>query len=241
MPMQGYDGKGEVLLELRDLSMAYLNKPVLNKVSFQVRRGGITGLLGPNASGKTTLIKIINSLITNYSGQVLINGHAPGIESKKITAYLPDKTIFPDWMRIRDCIAYLKDFYADFDEVKAREIAKVLKLEESDKLKKLSKGTVEKVQLMLVMSRAAQLYVFDEPLGAVDPASRDFIINTILSNYNENAAVFLSTHLIADVEHIIDHVLFLQEGEVVLDDEADAVRERTGMSLDAHFREVFRC
>jgi ABC-2 type transport system ATP-binding protein len=199
------------------------------------------GLLGPNGAGKTTLIKIIAGIMSDYSGHVLIDGHAPGIYTKSVVSYLPDKTYLSSWMKVSDTVALFDDFYYNFDRVKANELLKRLGIDPKLKVSKLSKGTYEKVQLVLVMSRAAQLYVLDEPIGGVDPAARDVILDTILTNYSENSTVLLSTQLISDVERVFDSVIFLREGQIFLYDEVDVVREKYQKSIDQLFREVFRC
>jgi len=212
----------------------------LDGVDLTLEGGKIVGLLGPNGSGKTTLIKILNGLLQPTAGQVLINGCAPGPESKSIISYLPDRGYFPGWMCVGDMIDMFRDFYADFDRNKATEMCRVLGLEDGQKIKTLSKGTREKMQLMLVMSRQAKLYLLDEPIAGVDPAAREFIMKTILTNYNEEGTVLISTHLLLDVEQVLDEAIFLQRGKVVLHEGVDSIRERTGQSVDALFREMFR-
>ncbi|MCI8402426.1 MAG: ABC transporter ATP-binding protein [Lachnospiraceae bacterium] len=231
------------ILECRDLTKTYdkAQRPALNHVNLKLQRGRIIGLLGPNGSGKTTLIKLANGLLSTNMGELLIDGMPVGIETKKIVSYLPERTYLNLSMTVMDTIRYFADFYADFREERAYEMLKTLQIDPSVKLKTLSKGTKEKVQLILVMSRDASLYILDEPIGGVDPAARDYILNTIITNYNENATVLLSTHLIADVESILDEVIFLKYGEVVLHAPVDAVREENGKSVDALFREVFKC
>ena len=198
-------------------------------------------LLGGSGSGKTTLIKIANALLTPSSGQITINGKAPGIESKKAVSYLSDCVCLPDWMKVSELVKLFDSFYDNFNTQKAYEMIKNLGIDPDDKLKTLSKGNKEKVQLILVMSRDADLYLLDEPMGGVDPATRDYILNTIISNYRENSSVVISTHLIADVEKILDEVIFISSGEIVLQDMVDSIREKQGKSVDALFREVFRC
>lgn len=229
------------LLECKNLSKVYINKQALNTVNLSMERGRIVGLLGPNGSGKTTLIKIINGLLQPTTGEVLINGIAPGVESKKVVAYLPDKTYLNEWMTIRDLLQFFADFYDNFNMEKAKAMLKDLSIDETVKLKTLSKGNKEKVQLILVMARDAELYLLDEPIGGVDPAARDYILKTILTNYNSNASILLSTHLIQDVEQIFDDIIFLNQGNVVLAEPVDKVREERGKSIDALFREVFKC
>lgn len=229
------------LLECKNLSKVYIKKQALNTVNLSIERGRIVGLLGPNGSGKTTLIKIINGLLQPTTGEVLINGIAPGVESKKVIAYLPDKTYLNEWMTIRDLLQFFADFYDNFNMEKAKAMLKDLNIDETVKLKTLSKGNKEKVQLILVMARDAELYLLDEPIGGVDPAARDYILKTILTNYNSNASILLSTHLIQDVEQIFDDIIFLNQGNIVLDEPVDKVREERGKSIDALFREVFKC
>lgn len=231
------------ILECRDLSKSYGKgtHPALNHVNLKLQRGRIIGLLGPNGSGKTTLIKLANGLLSTREGEILIDEKPVGIDTRKIVSYLPERTYLNMGMTVMETIRYFKDFYADFDEARAYDMLKNLHIDPSAKLKTLSKGTKEKVQLILVMSRNAQLYILDEPIGGVDPAARDYILNTIITNYNENATVLISTHLIADVESILDEVIFLRYGEVVLHAPVDAIREKNGKSVDALFREVFKC
>ncbi|MCI8336338.1 MAG: ABC transporter ATP-binding protein [Peptococcaceae bacterium] len=229
------------LLECKNLSKVYDKKQALNTVNLSIERGRIVGLLGPNGSGKTTLIKLINGLLQPTTGEVLVNGIAPGIESKKVVAYLPDKTYLNEWMTIKDLLQFFADFYDNFNMEKAKAMLKDLSIDETVKLKTLSKGNKEKVQLILVMAREAELYLLDEPIGGVDPAARDYILKTILTNYNSNASILLSTHLIQDVEQIFDDIIFLNQGNIVLDEPVDKVREERGKSIDALFREVFKC
>ena len=212
----------------------------LDGVNLSLPSGRIVGLLGPNGSGKTTLIKILNGLLQPTSGEVRIAGSAPGVETKKLVSYLPDRGYFPDWMRVGDMIELFADFYADFDRAKADEMCRVLGLDQKLAIKTLSKGTREKMQLMLVMSRAAKLYLLDEPIAGVDPAAREFILRTILTNYSEDGTVLISTHLILDVEQVLDECVFLRQGQVVLHESVDSIRERTGGSVDQLFRDMFR-
>ena len=231
----------EPILECRNLKKLYTPNTGLQDINLTLERGKIIGLLGPNGSGKTTLIKLINNLLVPTSGSITIGGYEPGIETKKIISYLPDRTYLNSWMRIGDCLRYFAAFYDDFDTNKAYDMLKRLNLDASSRLKSLSKGNKEKVQLILVMSRNAQLYCLDEPIGGVDPASRDYILNTILSNYNENGTVLISTHLISDVENILDEAVFLKNGCVYMHASVDDIRMQQGKSVDALFREVFRC
>ncbi len=229
------------LLECKNLYKDYGTKKVLKDVNLTIPRGKIIGLLGSNGSGKTTLIKLINDLITPTSGEVLINGDHPGINSKKIISYLPERTYLNMDMKVKEIIEYFKDFYDNFDEKKAYKLLNKLKINPNDKLKTMSKGTKEKVQLILVMSRKADLYILDEPIGGVDPAARDYILDTILKNFNKNASIIISTHLIADIERILDDVIFISDGKIVLYEEADKLRNKENKSIDMIFREMFKC
>lgn len=229
------------ILECKGVTKKFSAFSALSNVSLTIERGRIVGLLGSNGSGKTTLIKLINGLLTPTSGEILINGEKPGIESKKIVSYLPDKNYLSSWMTAKDLIKLFSDFYKDFSEAKAYDMLQRLQLNPDQKLKHMSKGTKEKVQLILVMSRNADLYCLDEPIGGVDPASRDYILNTIISNYNPNASIIISTHLIADVESVLDDVIFIQKGEIILTSSVDEIREQQGKTVDELFREVFRC
>lgn len=232
---------GENILECRNLVKSYGNKLALEGIDLSMKRGRIVGLLGPNGSGKSTLIKLANGLLTPTSGELLINGNKPGIETKKIVSYLPERTYLADWMKVSDIINFFKDFYEDFNVEKAYDMLSKLNINANDKLKTMSKGTKEKVQLILVMSREAELYFLDEPIAGVDPAARDYILNTIISNYNENATVVISTHLISDIEQILDDVIFISYGKIYLSKSVDEIREEEGKSVDALFREMFRC
>ena len=229
------------VLECKDLSKHYGNAPALNHVSLAVEPGRIVGLLGPNGSGKTTLIKLANGLLQPTSGSIKVAGMAPGPDTKALVSYLPDADWLPDWMQVEQLVEMFHEFYADFDPAKANEMLARLELEPKARLKTLSKGSKEKVQLIMVMSRAAKLYLLDEPIGGVDPATRDYILSTIIGNYNPEAAVIISTHLIADVEKVLDEVIFINQGQVVLQSSVDEIREEKGMSVDALFREVFKC
>jgi len=212
----------------------------LDGVNLAIPSGKIVGLLGPNGAGKTTLIKIINGLLQPDEGVVTIGGYTPGVESKKIISYLPDRMYFADWMKVGDMIDFFGDFYEDFDKDKAAEMCKTLGLDRKMRIKSLSKGTREKMQLMVVMSRKAKLYVLDEPIAGVDPAAREFILHTILTNYNEGGTVLLSTHLISEVEEVLDEAIFIYNGQVVLHDTVDNIRVRENKSVDALFRDMFR-
>ena len=229
------------LLECKNLTKAYGNRLALNQLNFSLEPGHIIGLLGPNGSGKTTLIKLINGLLTPTSGELYVGESPVGVESKKIVSYLPDHTYLDSNMKVRDMLDYFEDFYADFDTKRAYDMLAKLQINPNDKLKTMSKGTKEKVQLILVMSRRAQLYILDEPIAGVDPAARDYILDTILSNYDENATILISTHLIADIENILDQVIFIQNGQIRLQSSVDDIRSNEGKSVDALFREVFKC
>ncbi len=233
--------KQNELLIIKNLSKKYQKKQALSNINLTLKAGHIVGLLGPNGSGKTTLIKILTGLIREYDGEVTIQGNKIGPSTKALISYLPDHSYFAKWMRPLDVISLFKDFYTDFDEKKCFEMVSRLGLDPKQKIIQMSKGMIERFQLCLVMSRNAKLYVLDEPLGGIDPASRDFILDTILTNYNEDATIFMSTHLISDVERIFDTVLFLKDGEVVLNDDIDNIRSSEGKSIDQLFREVFKC
>lgn len=229
------------ILECKNLVKGYGKKEALKGINLTINRGRIVGLLGPNGSGKTTLIKLANGLLSPTSGEILIDGKKPGVETKKIVSYLPDTTYLNEWMKTSDIIEFFADFYEDFNSEKAYDMLNRLKINPQDKLKTMSKGTKEKVQLILVMSREADLYLLDEPIAGVDPAARDYILNTIISNYNKNSTVIISTHLISDVESILDDIVFISHGEVTLSKSAKEVREESGKSVDELFREVFKC
>lgn len=230
-----------IIWKCENLTMKYGKRQVLNNVSFQLERGKIIGLLGPNGSGKTTLIKLSNGLLTPKKGNIIIDGHKVGLETKKIVSYLPERSYLDNSLRIYQIVDFFQDFYEDFDVNKAYNMLKDLKINPEDSLKTMSKGTREKVQLILVMSREAKLYMLDEPIGGVDPAARDYILRTIISNYNPDASVVISTHLISDIEQVLDDVVFIKEGEVMLHKPVDEIREEDGKSVDELFREVFRC
>lgn len=229
------------LLQIQNLSKNYGNKEALKNLNLTIEAGKIVGLLGPNGSGKSTLIKIINGLIEPTNGMVTIKGNKPGIESKKIIAYLPERTYLNDWMKVKDLLQFFSDFYEDFDKDKAIEMLAQLKININDRLKTMSKGTKEKVQLILVMSRKADLYILDEPIGGVDPAARDYILKTIIKNYKAESSILIATHLIQEIENICDEVIFLAYGDIVLQGSVDEIREEKGKSIDALFREVFVC
>jgi ABC-2 type transport system ATP-binding protein len=229
------------LIETKDLSKKFDNKVILDKINIKISSGKIVGLLGKNGAGKSTLIKLINDLLTPTSGEILIKGNKVGVESKKVISYLPERTYLNKNMRVVEVIKYFKDFYDDFNVDKAEKLLKDLDLDINTKLTKMSKGMLEKVQLVLVMSREADLYILDEPLGGVDPATRDYILDTILSNFSENASVIISTHLISDIEKILDEVIFIDKGKIVLQSEADKLRNKEKSSIDEIFRRMFKC
>ncbi len=229
------------ILECQGLTKKYGNFFALSNLNLTLERGQIVGLLGPNGSGKTTLIKLINGLLIPTDGHIMVNSLSPGVETKKIVSYLPERSYLNDHMRVNDLLAYYVDFYENFNLPKAQAMLKDLEIDTHSRLRALSKGTKEKVQLVLVMSRDAELYVLDEPIGGVDPAARDYILRTILSNYNENATILISTHLISDIENVLDRVLFLQYGQLALNATVDEIRTQRGKSVDALFREVFKC
>ena len=229
------------LLECKNLCKSYDDKQVLKDINLKIPKGKIIGLLGKNGMGKTTLIKLINDLLTPTSGEVLINGKKPGVESKKIISYLPEKTYIDREMKVKDAIKYFEEFYDNFDSEKAKKLLKDLDLDVNSKISKMSKGMQEKLQLILVMSRNAQLYILDEPLGGVDPATRDYILDTILSNFSEGASVIISTHLIADIERILDEVIFIDKGEIKVTSSADELRNKENASIDEIFRRYFKC
>ena len=229
------------LLQCVDLNKNFGEKQVLKNINLTIPRGKIIGLLGKNGTGKSTLIKLINDLLTISSGQILINGKPIGVESKKIIAYLPERTYLDKDMTVEKTIQYFSEFYENFDSQKAHKLLDDLGLDVNQKLSKMSKGMQEKVQLVLVMSRKAELYILDEPLGGVDPATRDYILDTILSNFNEGASVIISTHLISDIERILDNVIFINDGEIILSTEADELRNQEDASIDEIFRRMFKC
>jgi len=229
------------LLEIKNLSKSFDNKQILKDVNLKVTKGKIIGLLGKNGVGKTTLIKLINDLLVPTTGEILINGKRIGVETKKIISYLPERTYLNKQMKVYEVIDYFKDFYDNFDSEKAKKLLKDLDLDINQSLSKMSKGMQEKVQLVLVMSRKADLYILDEPLGGVDPATRDYILDTILSNFNEDASVIISTHLISDIERILDEVVFIDKGEIILQSDADKLRKKENASIDEIFRRMFKC
>lgn len=228
-------------IKVTELTKDFGSIKALDDVSLSLEKGQIVGLLGPNGSGKTTLIKILNGLLTPTSGGVKINDEEPGVSTKGKVAYLPDRTALPDYMTTDQLMALYGDFFEDFDRSKAEEMIDNLGIDRFQTLKKMSKGTKEKLQLCLVMARNAEVYLLDEPIGGVDPATRDYILRTIISNYNEDAIVLISTHLISDIESVLDDVVFIKEGKIVLHKAADEIREEKGESVDQLFREVFKC
>ena len=231
----------ETCLECRELGKRFGTTQALDGVNLTVMPGRVVGLLGPNGSGKTTLIKLINGLLTPTAGEVRVCGLQPGKESKALVSYLPDRPCLPEWMSVEQLMDYYADFFTDFDRVRADDMLGRLSLHKELRVSQMSKGMKEKVQLILVMSRHARLYLLDEPIGGVDPATRDYILDTIIRNYDENASVVISTHLISDVENVLDDVIFLREGKVSLQASVDDLREQYGKSVDALFREVFKC
>lgn len=229
------------LLECKNLSKSFDNKKILKDVNLIIPRGKIVGLLGKNGQGKTTLIKLINDLLTPNNGEILIEGKHPGVESKKIISYLPERTYLDKEMKIIDTLNYFKEFYDNFNIEKAKKLIKDLDLDINQKISKMSKGMQEKLQLILVMSRDAELYILDEPLGGVDPATRDYILDTILSNFKEGSSVIISTHLISDIERILDEVIFIDRGKIILTAPADELRKKEKSSIDEIFRRTFKC
>lgn len=229
------------ILECRGLTKTFGNKKVLSDINLKLEKGKIIGLLGPNGSGKTTFIKLINDLLTPTDGEIRIAGMSPGLETKKIVSYLPEKTYLNDWMQVHQIIEFFSDFYDNFNAEKAYDMLKRLNINAKDRLKTMSKGTKEKVQLSLVMSRETELYLLDEPIGGVDPAARDYILETIITNHNEDSTILISTHLISDIEKVLDYVIFINDGQLVLTSSVDEIRDDKGKSVDALFREVFKC
>lgn len=231
----------ESIVKFNNVSKNYGKKEALKNINLEIPKGRIIGLLGPNGSGKSTMIKLINGLLTPNEGEILIKEIKPSKESKKIVSYLPERTYLNEWMKVKDIIEFFKDFYADFDEERANAMLKDLSIDTNEKLKTMSKGTKEKVQLILVMSRKADIYILDEPIGGVDPAARSYILKTILTNYNENSTLLIATHLISEIENICDDVIFISKGNIVLQGQVDEIREEKGKSIDALFREEFKC
>ena len=243
----------DTLLRLQDVSKRFGKKTALDHISLEIAPGRMVGLLGSNGSGKSTLIKLINGLLVPSSGQIFICGQAPGPETKAIVSYLPERTYLPDTVRVKGLLSFFRDFYTDFDAAKAEEMLQKLDIDPSSPLKTLSKGTREKVQLIMVMSRRARVYILDEPttglhaadvhkpIAGVDPAARDYILKTIIQDYSEDASILLSTHLIADVEQLLDDVIFLKDGQIILSSSVEKIRDTRHQSVDSYFREVFSC
>ena len=229
------------LVKCNNLCKEFDNKQILNNINLIIPKGKIVGLLGKNGSGKTTLIKLINDLLTPTSGEVLINGEKPSIKSKKVISYLPERTYLDKSMKVSQIITFFDEFYDNFDKKKAIKLLKDLDLDINSKVSKMSKGMQEKLQLILVMSRESELYILDEPLGGVDPATRDYILDTILSNFSEGASIIISTHIISDIERILDDVIFIDKGEIVLIFSADELRKKENASIDEIFRRYFKC
>lgn len=229
------------VVKIEGLTKVYGKKQALNGIDLVIPEGKIIGLLGPNGSGKSTLIKLMNGLLEPTKGTLEIRGKKPGVESKKIIAYLPERTYLNNWMRVRELLKFFADFYEDFNIERAKEMLENLKISMDQKIKTMSKGTKEKVQLILVMAREADLYILDEPIGGVDPAARDYIIKTIIKNYSEKSSILIATHLIQEIENICDEVIFLANGNIVLQGNVDEIREEKGKSIDDLFREVFVC
>lgn len=231
----------ESIVEFEGVYKKYGDKEVFKDLNINIPKGKIVGLLGPNGSGKTTMIKIINGLTQCDKGKVKINGLKPSVKTKEIISYLPDRNHLNEDMRVKEVLKFFSDFYKDFDMKKAKDMIENLNLDINEKIKSMSKGTKEKVALILVMSRNVKLYILDEPIGGVDPASRAYIIKTILKNYNEDSTLLISTHLINEIENICDEVIIISNGKIILKGEVDDIRENRGMSIDALFKEEFKC
>ena len=229
------------LVSIKNLNKSYKDKEVLKNINLTINEGKIIGLLGKNGTGKSTLIKLINDLLIPDSGEILVKGEKIGVESKKVISYLPERTYFDKSLTVEETLVYFNEFYDNFDIKKARKLLKDLDLDVNQRLSKMSKGMQEKVCLVLVMSRCADLYILDEPLGGVDPATRDYILDTILNNFNENASVIISTHLISDIERILDEVIFIDKGKIILTSDADDLRQKEDASIDEIFRRMFKC
>ncbi|HLR34507.1 MAG TPA: ABC transporter ATP-binding protein [Tissierellales bacterium] len=227
------------ILEAKWLSKKYINKKALNNVNLDIEKGKVVGILGPNGSGKTTFIKIATGLLRASKGEILVDGHKPGAETKAVVSYLPDRNFLYKWMTVEDAIEFYNDFYADFDMKKAEELLKFMKLSKDLKVDALSKGMTEKLNLTLVLSRNAKLYILDEPIAGVDPVARDQILDAIINNYNEDSSMIITTHLVRDIERIFDEVVFLSEGEIVLSGNAEELREEKGKSIDELYKEIF--
>lgn len=229
------------IIKLDNVVKRYGKKEALKGINLDIPKGKIVGLLGPNGSGKSTMIKLLNGLLQPDEGTIEIAGMKPSIETKKIVSYLPERTYLSEWMKMKDLLKFFSDFYEDFDLEKAEEMIEVLNINIDEKIKDMSKGTKEKVQLILVMSRNADVYILDEPIGGVDPAARSFIMRTILQNFSEESTLIIATHLISEIENICDEIIFLSYGEIKLQGNVDEIREEKGKSIDALFREEFRC
>lgn len=229
------------IVEFKNVYKKFGNKEALKGIDLKIPKGKIVGLLGPNGSGKSTMIKIINGLLNPTSGEVTINGVNPSVVTKSAVSYLPERTYLSDWMKVKDVLNFFNDFYSDFDVERAKEMLKNLDIDENQKLKSMSKGTKEKVQLILVMSRKASIYILDEPIGGVDPAARSYILKTILKNYSDESTLLIATHLISEIESICDEIIFISKGNIVLQGDTESIREEKGKSIDALFREEFQC
>lgn len=232
--------KTELLVECRGLTKNFSGKKALDSIDLKIGRGKIIGLLGPNGSGKTTLIKLLSGLLQPTFGEALIDGAHPSAYTKAAISYLPDKTYFANWMTVKDVLDLFSDFYQDFDRSKAEEMCASMGIQPKDRIKTMSKGTKEKVQLILVMSRKAQLYLLDEPIAGVDPAARDYILSTIINTYNEEGTVVISTHLISDIERVLDEVVFIRNGVIVRHESVDEIKEKEGKSIDDVFKDTFK-
>jgi len=227
------------IIEIQGLTKTYFNKKALNNVNLIIEKSRIVGILGPNGSGKTTLLKILAGILRPSSGEVLIDGHKPGVYTKSIVSYLPDRNFLYDWMKVQDAVDFFKDFYNDFDENRAYKLLDFMKLDKNLKVNTLSKGMKEKLNLTLVLSRNAKVYILDEPIAGVDPVARDQILDAIINNYNEESTMLITTHLVRDMENIFDDVVFLKEGEVYLQGNAEALRAERNMKIDDLYKEIF--
>jgi len=228
------------ILESKKICKSYLNKKALRGVDLNIMPGKIVGLLGPNGSGKTTFLKIAAGILHQSSGEILIDGQIPGVYTKSIVSYLPDNEYLLKWMKVKDAVRYFKDFYSDFDEIKAKELLVFMNLDENSSVKSLSKGMKEKLKLTLVLSRKAKIYILDEPLGGVDPTAREKILNAIVNNFSADSSMLITTHLVNDIERIFDEVAFISDGEIVLEGNAEELRMNRKMSIDELYREVFK-
>lgn len=227
------------IIEVKNLSKTYFNKKALNNISLNIEEGKVVGILGPNGSGKTTLIKILAGILRQSKGEVSIDGKTPGVDSKSIVSYLPDRNFLYDWMKISDAINMYKDFFGDFDEKRADELLQFMKLDKTMKVKSLSKGMHEKLNLTLVLSRRAKVYILDEPIAGVDPVARDQILDAIINNYSKESSMIITTHLVRDMENLFDDVVFLRDGEIALQGNAEELREEKSMKIDDLFKEIF--